>query len=72
MCRRAGWREKGGRVGQVGIRESRQPNKQMGGPWCVKALGTLSDKREQISVAGAWPTGGREQKIRPDFTLRRA
>lgn len=54
---------------EVGVRESRQPQKQTGGPWCMKDLGTVSDKGEQISVAGAGPTWGREQKIRPDFTL---
>lgn len=53
----------------MGVRESRQPHKQTGVPRCMKDLGTDSDKGEQISVAGAWPTGGREQKIRPDFTL---
>lgn len=34
----------------------------------MKDLCTVSDKGQQISVAGAWPTRGREQKSRPDFT----
>lgn len=68
MCAKEGWQENRRRAGKWELEnQSRQPQTQRGGPWCMKDLGTVSDKGQQINVAGAWPTGGREQKIRPDF-----